>query len=133
MAGYWLLVLHLFGDYILQSDWMASDKTKQSWPALAHALTYTVPFIFLFGLQWEPLLLIGGTHFIIDRWRLARYVCWVKNLPAPASFRKPWAECSGTGYPSDKPAWLSVWLLIVADNTLHLVFNGLAWHWWGSA
>jgi hypothetical protein len=32
----------------------------------------------------------------------------------------------GTGYHKDKPPWMAVWLLIIADNTLHLLCNGLA-------
>ncbi len=31
-----------------------------------------------------------------------------------------------TGYPSATPAWLAVWLLIIADNTLHLLINHYA-------
>ena len=132
MTGYWLLVLHALGDYGLQSDWMASEKTKGAWPAFAHALTYTLPFALLFGLHWQPLLLIGGTHFVIDHWRLARYLCWAKNILAPASYRHQWVDCQPTGYHKDKPMWLTLWLLILADNTMHLAFNGLAWYLWGS-
>lgn len=36
---------------------------------------------------------------------------------------------TATGYQDDVPAWLSVWLLIITDNTLHLICNGLA-IWW---
>jgi len=72
------------------------------------------------------MLTICSTHFAIDRWRLARYVVWAKNFIAPPGYNPPWSECCGTGYPKDVPTWLSVWLLIVADNTLHLVCNALA-------
>lgn len=117
------ILAHLVGDYIIQSDWMAAEKTKRSIAAVVHAVTYTVPFLFL---TWSPaaLAFIAGTHFVIDRWRLARYVCWAKNIPW-----KPWADCAATGYPSDKPAWLAVWLLIIADNTLHLICNAAALRW----
>ena len=131
MTAYYLLLLHLLGDYVLQSDWMAQEKTKAWWPAFLHALTYTIPFTLLFGFQWEPLVLIGGTHFAIDHWRLARYVCWAKNFPAPKAYRYSWTECFSTGYPQAMPAWLSVWLLIITDNAMHLALNGLAWHLWG--
>lgn len=30
------------------------------------------------------------------------------------------------GYHKDRPAWLAVWLMIAADNTLHLAINHLA-------
>lgn len=114
------------GDYLLQSDWMAQEKTKQTVAAVAHAVCYTLPFLFLTS-SWWALLLISSTHFIIDRWRLARYVCWAKNWLAPPSARPlPWKECQATGYDPSRPPWLSVWLLIIADNTLHLLCNGLA-------
>jgi len=83
MAAYWLLVLHLVGDYVLQSEWMAMGKTTRTVPALAHVALYTAPFWFLMP-SWPAMLIIGGTHFAIDRWRLARYVCYGKNFLSPA-------------------------------------------------
>ena len=44
----------------------------------------------------------------------------------PAGANMPWADCIGTGYPSARPAWLAVWLLIFADNICHIVINGVA-------
>ena len=41
------LILHLIGDYLLQSDWMALNKTKCSKAAAAHAITYSLPFLIL--------------------------------------------------------------------------------------
>lgn len=110
-------VAHAIGDYILQSHWMATQKTKNSIAAAVHAATYTLPFLFI---THEPLalLLIMGTHFVIDRWRLARFVVWLKN--------GPWHPLTATGYQDDVPSWLSVWLLIAADNIIHVVINGLA-------
>lgn len=182
------LLCHGWGDYLLQSDWMAQQKTKSSWPALAHAFSYTMCFIplLLLGATWKALLIIGGTHFVIDRFRLARYVCWLKNFLAPRATLKdpelgpmkafktaglyevgelvefptpeyanskmfrvswvnpaiqgqelvsfdpvvrwhhPWKECVGTGYHKERDAWMSVWLLIIADNVLHVTINALA-------
>jgi hypothetical protein len=116
-------VAHLVGDYIIQSDWMANEKTKRSLAAAIHAVTYTLPFLLI---TRNPLALaiIAGTHFVIDRWRLARFVIWLKERPWPGSL--PLSQMGPTGYPADKPAWLAVWLLIIADNTLHLICNGAA-------
>ena len=119
------LLAHATGDYLLQSDWMANEKTSKSLAALAHALSYTVPFLFLTS-SWPALAVIAGTHFVIDRWRLARYVVWAKNLLGPKRFRYSWAECKATGYHKDRPPWMAVWLLIVADNVMHVAINGLA-------
>lgn len=111
------LVAHAVGDYILQSHWMATEKTKQHTAAAIHAITYTLPFV-LITQSAAALAVICGTHFLIDRYRLARFVVWLKN-----GARGP---VTATGYADDVPAWLSVWLLIAADNILHVICNALA-------
>lgn len=119
------LLCHAIGDYLLQSDWMANEKTKRSLAAALHAITYALPF-FALRPSWTALAFIVGTHFVIDRWRLARFVVWVKNYSAPPGSNPPWRECTATGYAPDRPAWLAVWLLIIADNVCHILLNALA-------
>lgn len=142
---------------------MANEKTKRSAAAAIHAVVYSFPFLFLTRSP-VALLLIAGTHFVIDRFRLARYVVWAKNFLAPRVLtvmpegtstpaqcqncvhcgpaycrvfkgkrvrNHPWAECSGTGYHKDRPAFLAVWLLIIADNAMHVLLNGLAIRFFG--
>lgn len=138
------LILHLFGDYVTQSDWMAQNKTKSHVAAWWHALVYSLPFLLITGER--AFLVILFTHFIIDRYRLARFVVYVKNRylqPRPDFFASEngesswalwhkkwsWENCKGTGYPADAPPWLAVWLLIAADNTLHLAINYAAIRW----
>lgn len=143
------LILHLTGDYVTQSDWMATKKTSSTWAAFVHASVYSAPFWFIAG--YKALLVIWVTHLLIDRFRLARYVVWAKNLMAPKTTlwcnyghndqarcgscrlvrALPWSVCTATGYPPDRPAWLAVWLLIAADNTLHLAINFAAIHLFG--
>ncbi len=122
------IVAHFVGDYILQSDWMVREKGTNSIAAVVHVVFYTLPFVLI---TQNPLTLavIAGSHFAIDRWRLARFVVWAKNRPWPGS--RPWAECTKTGYPPDMPIWMSTWLLIIVDNTLHIVINGLAIYYFG--
>ena len=115
------ILAHLVGDYILQSHWMAQEKTKQSFASAVHAVTYTLPFLFLTK-SAPALAFIVGTHFLIDRFRLARYVVWAKN----GYFFTDGGSVSATGYHDDVPPWLSVWLLIIADNILHLICNAAA-------
>lgn len=170
------LLAHLVGDYILQSHYMATEKVRQSVAAAIHALCYTIPFLFLTRAP-AALAVICGTHFVIDRFRLARYVVYAKNLLAPVrrshclehprscdgkddgcccadrhlarsrlgrpfglgtdgpemSFSTSglvvWPEFTATGYPPDVPPWLAVWLLILADNCLHLLLNYGALRW----
>lgn len=116
------LLVHAVGDYILQSDWMANHKATDNTAAALHAATYSLPFLLLRP-GWKAMAVITGTHFLIDRFRLARYVCWAKNWFAPKGEDH---EMTGTGYPADRPAWLSTWLLIITDNILHVVINGIA-------
>lgn len=128
MLGFYILLAHLVGDYLIQSDWMASEKTKKWWPAIAHGITYTIPYA-LVTQSLLALAVIAGTHIVIDHYRLARHVGWLKNQAAPKAYRSAWAESKGTGYPADKPAWMAVWLMIIADNTMHLIINAAAVLW----
>ena len=138
------LVLHAIGDYVIQSDWMARNKTSRWVPAVFHAITYSMPFLLLTR-HVAALLVIFGTHAVIDHYRLARYVVWAKNWIAPRWFEDalhtnedgsrnrlrnyPWSECKATGYPSETPPFLSVWLMIIVDNVMHVVINGAAIQW----
>lgn len=167
------VIVHAIGDYILQSDWMANEKTKRWFPALCHASAYSLGFL-VFRPSVAAWLVIFATHYLIDRYRLARYVVWAKNFLSPRLWWKrtavgwssvsnqdarswitwhhigkpgifnkgieeieellraqtpPFSVCSGTGYPPDRPAWLAVWLLIFADNIIHICINGAALRW----
>lgn len=126
------LLCHAVGDYLLQSDWQAINKTKRFLPAAVHATLYSLGFIALHP-SIAAWLVILVTHYFIDRYRLARYVVFAKNFIAPIYWtrlkltdQQPWEECSTTGYPNDRPIWLTVWLLIFADNIIHIGINGLA-------
>ena len=109
------ILFHLIGDYILQNDWMAQNKTKAHWPAFVHALTYAALFAFIAPspLAW---LIIFSTHFLIDRYRLALY--WIRFYN-----RVPVAEAGVFGYTKGKPDYMAFWLMVIIDNTLHLAIN----------
>lgn len=69
------LLLHFVGDYLLQNDWMAQGKTKDWFPCFVHCLFYALPFSLI--LWQSPFLwLVFGSHYLIDRYRLAVY--WIK-------------------------------------------------------
>lgn len=122
------LLLHALGDYVLQSDWMAAQKTKRWVPTFAHVVVYALPFLLLTQ-SVAALLFIAGTHAVIDHWRLARFVCYVKNFLAPPKTWAPWSECKGTGYHVDRPVWLATWLMIITDNLMHVTLNAIAIRW----
>lgn len=112
--------MHLTGDYLLQNDWMAENKGKYSLKGyiacLMHCFLYTSMFVlFLFPLR--SCLVIFITHFLIDKYRMAILWCRLKNWN--------WTG-SNFGYHEDKPKWMSTWLVIIVDNTFHLICNFIA-------
>lgn len=120
------LISHLLGDYVLQNHWMAGNKTTRSFPALVHVLFYAIPFAILIGCfdqgSWWSLLVIVSTHFVIDRFRLAKYWMSFWGVGEPGYlFPKVFGVTGEVA-----PPWLAVWLLIIVDNTAHLLINWAA-------
>lgn len=75
-ALYKLMACHMLGDYVLQTDFLASTKSDNWWHLLAHCVTYTVPFALAFGVDWRVLDLLLS-HVIVDalksRWSMIGY------------------------------------------------------------
>lgn len=137
MTGFWLLMGHLIGDYIVQNDWMA--RCKVAWPptgprpanhlkasdswdeqvatarhghsaCTVHCLLYTLA-IWACSFWWMPwwgLVACFVAHWPIDRFRLAGR--WMRNVSGQSVF------ASGP---------LSPWSVIVVDNIAHLVTLGV--------
>lgn len=132
------LLCHWIGDYALQSHSMAARKVESWYWAAAHALFYTIPFCIALALTSRysgapaviaVILIIAGTHAVIDRYRLAKWLSWAKNhvLPHEREDEYPWAEGrANAGYPEGTPAWMSTWLMIILDNGLHIIINAIA-------
>jgi len=111
------LLLHAWGDYITQNDWMATNKTKSTlkgWVAvIIHATIYSLPFLFIGS--FNAVFVIWITHLLIDKFRLANYVLQLKN----------WTF-TPNGFPDGTPPFLTVWVMIIVDNTIHITINYLA-------
>jgi len=137
------ILVHLWGDFVLQSDWMALNKSKRSFNCLIHVLIYT-SFFLLLTTSWKALLVIGGTHFLIDRFPIiVKRLIWLKNHLNPQFSYVPFKYCNITGYFDDltnaktpkkeikqygTPRLFSVtiWLCIITDNLFHLTINYFA-------
>lgn len=151
MIGFGLLVGHLVGDFILQFDWLAKNKSNpfpktwyrpnttyphqggdgaeysittpgtledaQEWDktlhncrighiaCFIHCLIYTL-CVWAFSFWWMPtwgLAVVFGTHFIIDRFRFARW--YMKHF---------FLEKFATGL-------LSPHSVIIVDQVFHLI------------
>lgn len=120
------LLLHLLGDYVTQTDWMAREKTKRWVPALVHVTVYTLPFLLL-TTSVNALVFIWCSHLLIDRLALAKYLIFAKNWINQPSLT--WKDCGPTGYPNWTLPYISAWLFIITDNTLHLMCNYFAIGW----
>ena len=79
----------------------------------AHTLIYSLPFLLI--ASYEAVFVIFITHWFIDKYRLANYLIQLKNW----CFTKNW-------FPEWVPPFLTVWIMIIVDNTLHLTINYLA-------
>ena len=115
------ILAHLFGDFVLQNHWMASNKTKLMWVAIIHAAVYTLPFLVLTR-DASALFVIFSTHAVIDHYRVG-YL---------------WTNLYGVGCRGIIPSFLTkekiepapdhvrVWLTVVVDNAFHLLINHVA-------
>ena len=129
------LILHVFGDYVLQTDWQALNKKKPGiigfWACLKHCALYSTPFLLLGS--WKAVLVIFITHFIIDRTNIVAYLLAIKNnvrkqqtsKMMPLSFPYTY-DISNFGLGLDRPFAVSIWIYIIVDNLFHIVCNYLA-------
>lgn len=136
MEGFWLLLGHLIGDYVVQNDWMAKNKVnphpstlnvcdaskvefweeaEQKWSlghfaCTVHCLFYTLAVwaCTFWWMPWWGLLACFLVHWPVDRFRLARR--WMCNV----SGQKQFAEGP-----------LSPWSVIIVDNIFHLLTLGV--------
>lgn len=111
------LILHMIGDYTLQSKWIANTKTKNNvdgyFACLIHCLIYSSLFYQI--ASFSAIIVIFSTHYLIDKFRLAKYLTMFIN-----------GDRENNGYGNDTPLYLSTWLLFINDNIIHIVINYFA-------
>jgi hypothetical protein len=63
----WLLLLHFIGDFVLQNNWMAHNKSKHFLPLISHVGIYTLTlFVGTFWLSPAFAIVNGLLHLVID-------------------------------------------------------------------
>jgi len=98
-----LILSHFIGDYLLQNDWMALNKKKNSLICLVHVLFYMIPFLFC-HISWLAFVLIAIQHFVQDR---TNFVLWLMKIKGSEKF------ATGPCAP---------WSIILTDNLLHIIW-----------
>lgn len=80
-----LIVLHFFGDYVMQTDWMATKKSSSNKVLLIHVGVYSLPLLFMATFLGFELVLVfiainAVAHFITD-WCSSRAakIFWERN------------------------------------------------------
>lgn len=76
-----IIALHLLGDFVLQTDFMAQYKRKVVTVRIAHVNVYTIPFILwaTYRYGWNGSLFclsVWITHFAIDSYVFAENHPW---------------------------------------------------------
>lgn len=123
------LFAHFFGDYILQAGDVATTKSTTSRICRYHVGLYLITFI-LMGASFSALCVVGVTHYLIDRYRLPKYLIYLKDhLLAFDIPKRPWRPMTDTGMSPETPIYLATWLFIITDNLIHIVINNLALHY----
>ncbi len=105
----WLFIGHLVGDFLFQTNWMATRKEKEWVPLLVHSFVYTL-CVAIFGfatknLDWVGVSVIFLSHVILDRRFFVRF--WVRTIQ---------------GAKGAEEGWLS----IVTDQIFHLIILVIA-------
>ena len=124
-----MLIGHLVGDYLLQTQWQAGKKglySFEGWAAsLVHGLSYTFAVV-AFCDVWSPLfaLLVFLTHWPIDKFGVSKVVFeWSGNGPRvfmpiqDEGMKLMLAGIQGLVY-------------VAKDNTMHLALLFFLARWW---
>lgn len=80
-----LILGHLLGDYLLQNEWMAMNKSKftlEGWIACTvHCILYTLAIcLFMWNFQPIWMIVVFLSHFPIDKFSLAeKYMHYIKG------------------------------------------------------
>ena len=105
------IIGHLVGDYLLQNDWMALNKKKQSLNCAVHVTLWTLAVCAFAGWWTLPAIaVLWLTHYAQDRTNIIMW--WMTKVNRQQQF------ATGPCAP---------WSIIVVDNVWHVVALWVVW------
>jgi len=103
---------HLLGDFLLQNRWLAERKQESVCGMALHAAIVTACIMLFTGWFDVRSVMVFGSHFLIDWFRLG----------------KRWPEWVRQGKPySDTPP--AAWLGLIMDQAMHIISYWLIAIW----
>lgn len=130
-----LVLGHFVGDYLLQNNWIALNKSKKWLPCLTHILIYTLAICvatWAFNPWW--ILVVVLSHLPIDRWSLAeKWLKFTKGRTLEGFIKSKQTvikndQIGGTLVHNEPctamdslQAGFSTFVYIVVDNTFHIL------------
>jgi hypothetical protein len=112
----------MIGEFLIQSDGIYKLKQRSWLWASLKGLTYAALFL---ACTQSPMALaaIFGFHTVMSRYKLAKYVCYLKNHLAPKSQWHKWADCNLNGHFKDKNQWYSHGKMLIVESMLMIAAN----------
>lgn len=68
-----IIICHIVGDYLLQTDYMAKEKNNNLYILFVHCVCYCIPFIYIFGFNYKIISLLI-IHMVIDWMKIHHYI-----------------------------------------------------------
>jgi len=133
-----LLLGHLVGDYLLQNEFLALNKSKNTrigWLAASiHCLVYTLAVcLFMWNFDWFWIIIVFLSHFLIDKFGLAElYMTKIKGFGLKdyidnINSDTRWHYISNSKGNRILKGGFTAVVYTITDNTMHLVLMWCAY------
>lgn len=125
MLGFWIIIAHLVGAYLVTSEYIQKRSASSTAYAVGSAILYIIPFVVF--LPSSPLSLVAVLvfRFATVRFSLMDYVIWARNLMAPRNMRPDRAVKEGhIGLSND--SFNHILAMNIGSIAIHCVFMALA-------
>ena len=131
-----MLLGHLLGDYLWQNEFMAMNRSKNTWAgwfaAILHCSLYTLAvcsFMWNFQLIW--IVAVFCSHFFIDKFALAeKYMHYIKGKSMKDYVKKDtkeWGTIPNIDRYDILEGGFSAVVYTATDNTMHLILMWAAY------